>query len=96
MCVFPHSPDILPSCTAAGREGQVWGAPGRTCPPGSPPASGCDTPLTDTVGRLALTPPLSRPSAAPPPAGGGSVPQRDGGAPGRHSEPGRHARRACL
>lgn len=80
----------------AGLGGRVSGVPGRTSPPGSPPASGCDTPLTDTARWPGPTPPPSPPSAAPPPAGGGSAEQRGVAARGRRSALRCLAQRACL
>lgn len=86
----------LPSCTVAGQGGQVWGAPGRTSPPGFLPSSGCDRPPTGTAQWPGLTPPLSHPNAAPPPAGRGNVTQHDAGAPGTRYAPRCRAQRACL
>lgn len=87
---------ILPSCTAAAWGGRAWGAPGHTSPPGSPPTSGCDTPLTGTALQLSPTPPPSRPSVAPPPAGAGSAARHGGGARERRSLLKHRALRACL
>lgn len=68
-----ESAPVLPSYTEAVQEG--WGgvAPDRISLPEFPAAVGYGTPLTDRAPRCGWTPLLSRPSAAPPPAGRGSV-----------------------
>lgn len=67
---------VLPSYTEAVQEGWDGVAPGRISLPESPAAVGYGRPLTDRAPRCGWTPLPSRPSAAPPPAGTGSVAPR--------------------